>query len=100
MVPYTTWSHLGSILNMVPITHIQHGLNEASHSLAHLDGVALESKDIVREDDYFVVALLVEAHQELTGAELVGIHRIEELKQTMSMCIHTHARTHSHLPTP
>lgn len=48
--------------------------------LIHFNCVAFKCKDIVGEDDDFVVALFVELDEELTDAKLVWVHDVQQLR--------------------
>jgi hypothetical protein len=45
---------------------------------AELVSVVLQRVHVVREDDYFVVARLVQFNQVLTDAKLVRVHDVEQ----------------------
>lgn len=63
------------------------GMCKTSALLVKADGVFLEREDVVSEDDNLVVASLVEADEELAGAELVGVHGV---KQNPLLCLYSH----------
>jgi len=50
------------------------------HQLVEFDGIVLEGKHVIREDDDFVISAFMVTDQELTGLELVGVHRIQQLQ--------------------
>ena len=49
--------------------------------LVQLDSVAFQGKNVVGENDDFIISSLVISYQKLTGSELVGVDHCQQLQR-------------------
>ena len=55
--------------------------------LVQLDSVAFQGKNVVGENDDFIISSLVISYQKLTGSELVGVDHCQQLQEIKPIII-------------
>ena len=56
--------------------------------LVQLDSIAFQCKNVVREDDDFIISSLVISYQKLTGSELVGVDHCQQLQKIKHITVY------------